>query len=290
VRAAVNVDPVTAQVTAVTDPIPTILQGVPLRLRSMQIRLDRQGFSRNPTNCRQKSIAARIAGDQGSTAVLSSPYQASNCADLAFAPKLSLKLTGGIKRRGHPAIHAFLQAHPGEANIQRVSVALPKNELLDNAHIGTVCNRVAFANEQCPAGSLLGTGEATSPLLGYRLKGNVYLRSNPAHKLPDLVVALRGKIDIDLAAKIDQPKGSGLRTTFESVPDVPVSSFALDLEGGGKGLLINSAGLCTGIGPAVVKMTAQNNRVANKKLALDGACGKAGRHKRAAKTKDRGSR
>ncbi|HSJ76610.1 MAG TPA: hypothetical protein VK899_10580, partial [Gemmatimonadales bacterium] len=51
VRVAVSVDPVTARVTAVSDPLPQILQGIPLRTRSIRLDLDRPGFTLNPTNC-----------------------------------------------------------------------------------------------------------------------------------------------------------------------------------------------------------------------------------------------
>ena len=64
------------------------------------------------------------------------------------------------------------------------------------------------------------------------------------NKLPDLVADLEGQIDIELAGAIDTVQGRRLRTSFESVPDAPVSKFELDLEGGKKGLLLNSKGLC----------------------------------------------
>ncbi len=120
---------------------------------------------------------------------------------------------------------------------------LPKGEVLDNAHIGTPCTRVQFAAQNCPASSILGEAEATTPLLANPLKGNVYLRSS-TKGLPNLVADLRGQFNIELVGRIDTVNHGALRTTFESVPDAPVSSFVLNLQGGSKGLLENSETLC----------------------------------------------
>ncbi len=184
-------------------------------------------------------------------------FQVGNCRLLDYEPKLSLTLSGGLARRGHPAIHAVLDAGPGEANTRRVSVALPGGELLDNRHIDTVCTRVQFAADACPAGSVLGTAEAKTPLLDAPLSGKVYLRSGP-NKLPDLVVDLQGQIDIVLVGKIDTVSGGSLRTTFTSVPDAPVEEFRLDLAGGKKGLLQNSRPICGRKLRATVRMIGQN--------------------------------
>ena len=279
VRAAVHVDPVSAQVTAVSDPLPQILSGVPLRVRSVLLKFDRPGFNLTPTNCALKSIDGQITGDQGATSNVSVPFQVANCADLPYAPKLSLRLSGGLARLGHPAIHALLRTHSGEANSGRVSVALPPNEQLDNAHVGNICTRVGFAQGACPASSVIGTAEAITPLLDNPLKGNVYLRADPAHKLPDIVAALKGQIDVELVGRVDSTKAGGLRTSFETLPDAPVTRFRLDLDGGGKGLIVNSESVCSKIGPAVMRMEGQNGRRLNRNLALGASCGNA-RHKR----------
>ena len=280
VRAAINVDPVTAQVSAVSDVFPQILEGVPLRARFIRISLDRPNFMLNPTNCDPFAVAALIAGDEGGSAVRSRHFQAANCTDLTYEPRLSLKLSGGVKRRGHPAIRALFTARPGESNTRKVSVALPRGELLDNAHIRAICTRVQFATESCPAGSLIGTAEASTPLLDQPLKGNVYLRSS-SHELPDLVMDLNGQIHIELVGRIDSAKGGGMRTTFEGVPDTPVSAFVLNLTGGAKGLLQNSESLCGKAKKAITKMIGQNGAVVKTKTTLQTPCGpKATQHKR----------
>ena len=225
VRAAINVDPATAQVTAVADPLPKILGGVLLRLRSLQVNLDRPDFALNPTNCEPSTIKTALGGDEGGTASPSQGFQVANCASLPYGPKLGLKLSGGVKRLGHPAIHATFEAQPGEANSRVVSVSLPKGEQLDNGHIGTVCTRPDFAKGACPSASRIGAAEVSTPLLGAPLKGDVYLRANPEHELPDVVMDLKGQFNIELAGRVDTAKNGGLRTTFETVPDAPVAKF-----------------------------------------------------------------
>jgi hypothetical protein len=219
-----------------------------------------------------------VSGDEGGTASLGANFQVANCADRAYGPKLSLKLTGGTKRRGHPAFHAVLKTGAGEANSRRISVLLPKGELLDNSHIGTVCTRVDFAKDACPAASVLGDVEATTPLLDQPLKGKAYLRSS-SHELPDLALDLEGQIDIEAVARIDSVNAR-LRTTFENIPDAPLTEVILDLRGGSKGLVTNSVSLCDKPKSADVKMTGQNGAAVASKVKLQAACGKKARHKR----------
>ena len=111
---------------------------------------------------------------------------------------------------------------------------MPPAELLDNAHIGTICTRVQYAADNCPAGSLIGRAVAATPILAEPLRGPVYLRSSN-HKLPDIVISLRGQVDLELVGVIDSSKSGGLRTTFETAPDAPVSRFVLDLQAGRRG-------------------------------------------------------
>jgi hypothetical protein len=280
VRTAIDVNPSTARVSAVSDPLPQIFEGIPLRTRFIQVDLDRPDFALNATNCDPSDVSAVLSGDEAGMATPTNNYQVANCTSLPYSPKLGLKLSGGVKRRGHPAIRAVFTAKPGEANSREVSVALPAGELLDNAHIGTICTRVQFAADSCPAASAIGTAEATTPLLDAPLSGTVYLRSS-SHELPDLVVDLEGQFDFELVGRIDTAKGGALRTTFESVPDVPVSQFVVNLAGGAKGLLQNSESLCATAKKATVKMTGQNGSVVKTKAKLQTSCGsKKARHKR----------
>lgn len=277
VRAAVHVDPITAQVTTTSDPLPQIVEGVPLRARFIRIDLDRPDFALNPTNCDPFSVAATLLGDEGGRATPSQHYQATNCAALSYEPSLNLTLTGGLNRRGHPAIHATVTTQPGEANSKVISVALPKGEQLDNSHLETVCTKVDFAARNCPAGSQIGNVEVETPLLDEPLKGFAYLRSS-SEGLPDLALDLRGQVDVEAVAKIDSVN-EGLRATFNTIPDIPFSTIRFNLAGGKKGLLQNSETLCGRVKKASTRMIGQNGQEITKKTKLQYSCGKA-RHKR----------
>jgi hypothetical protein len=273
VRAALDVDRETAQVRALSDPIPLIQEGVPLRTRFIRINLDRPGFAVNPTNCDPFSVQTSLFGDEGAVASPSSHFQIANCGDLAFSPKVALKVTRS-KRRAHPALRAVVTSEPGDANIAKTVVALPDSLILDNGHIGTPCTRTGFAAEQCPASSRIGYARASTPLLDQPLEGPVYLRTNPSRGLPDLAVSLRGTVDIDLVGRIDSPRGSGLRTTFSSVPDAPITKFSLWLKGGKKGLLQNTDNLCAAPQEAKVRMDGQNGLSDRLRVGIGRACGK----------------
>jgi hypothetical protein len=238
VRNAVDVDPRTARVTTTSDSLPSIVEGIPLRLRSVLVTLDKPDFALNPTNCDAAAVDARIIGSEGAVADRATRFQVANCASLPYGPRLSMKLTGGVRRRGHPAIHTTLTTQPGEANSRSVIVTLPKGELLDNAHIANICTRPQFAQDQCPAASVLGTAEAITPLLERPLSGTAYLRSSPEHNLPDIAIDLEGQIDLELVGRVDS-FSNRLRATFADVPDAPISSFSLNLLGGSKGLVQN---------------------------------------------------
>ncbi len=291
VRAAIHVDPTSAQLTAVSDPLPQIVDGVPLRLRQVLINLDRSGFTLNPTNCDRFSLQARVFGDQGGEASPAVPFQAANCSELPFGPKLALRLRGGNKRTQNPALTATLTAKPGEANIAKAVVTMPPALILDNGHIGNTCTKVQFAAESCPANSVMGSARAESPLLEKPLEGTVYLATGYGHKLPDVLAALKGQVDVNLDGVVSSKNG-GLRTSFQTVPDVPVTRFTLSLLGGKRGLLQTSAeNLCSHVRRATVEMTGQSNRRANTRPKIRLSCGKQAnrsRHRRASSARRTG--
>jgi hypothetical protein len=274
VRSAAFVDPTTAEVSVATDTLPSIIDGIPLRLRALQLSVDREGFMRNPTNCARLAIGGAATGSEGATAPLDAHFQVANCTDLGFSPKLSIRLRGSTKRTGHPSLETTLTTSRGDANIGMVSVALPPTTILDNSNIGTSCSRRDFAAETCPRSSVYGQATARTPLLDEPLRGNVYLTAGP-NKLPDLVIALRGQIAINLRGKVDTAKNSGIRTTFRTVPDAPVTDFRLRIPGGKDGLLVNSENVCSSRPKVVLRMRGQNGMRSNRRQRLGTSCGKA---------------
>lgn len=281
VRVPLKLDPETAQINPDVE-IPDVFGGAKLDIRSIFVNVNRKEFTLNGTNCAQHAVAGNLLGGGADptnpaaffAAKVSSPVQLNGCKALKFKPKLKLKLFGATHRNQHPRLRAALKARPGDANIARASVGLPHAIFLDQASLGTVCTRPQFAANQCPKKSIYGKARAFTPLLGKPLEGPVVLRSNPAHTLPDMVAHLEGQVDIDLVGVIDSFKG-GIRTTFNTVPDVPVSKFVLTLPGGKHGLLVASTNLCKVPPRAIVRIKGQNGRKANRKTKLHStACGK----------------
>ena len=287
-RNALFINRQTAQVTAKSDPIPQLLDGVVLRIRDVRIFLNHKDWTLNPTSCDASSANLTIHGNSGATAERSARFQVGGCDKLNFAPKLTAKVTGGTQRGDHPAFTAELNYPPGGgyANIRDVQVALPHSEFLDQSHINTICTRVQAAANACPAGSIYGYAEATTPLLDGKLTGPVFLKSSD-HQLPDLAIALKGPenqpIEVEFAGRIDSVHAQ-IRNTIEGLPDVAVSKFVLKMKGGKKGLLVNSRNLCQGKpGRMTVNMTAQNSKTADSRPVLGNSCGKAKKHKKAKK-------
>ncbi|HEY6731815.1 MAG TPA: hypothetical protein VI039_12430 [Solirubrobacterales bacterium] len=275
-RFALQVDRETGRLR-VRGTLPTILSGVPLDLRALQIELDRQGFVVNPTSCNQAATEGRVLSPEGGEAEISAPFQVGGCSRLGFKPRISLGFSGAPPRRGgHPRMRVVLRGRPGDANISRASILLPSTELLDNANIRGVCPRPRFAAGTCPARSLYGEATIWTPLLDEPLQGPVYLRASDG-RLPDLVAALDGQLRIDLAADIDAANGR-LRTTFEELPDIPFSRLELSLNGGRRGLLVNNIRLCSAR-PQVAGSFGGHNGKAHRiraSVRVDG-CGTTGR-------------
>jgi hypothetical protein len=278
VRAALQVDPETAQITAVSDTIPSILEGIPLNITQALIRADRPQFTRTGTNCNPFAFSGQLVSTLGQTAALSSRYQLGECSSLGFRPKLGLRIFGKTRRGANPRFRAVLRMPEGGANIARAQVTLPRSVLLDQAHIRTVCTRVQYAERTCPAASIYGYARAWSPLLDQPLQGPVYLRSS-SNQLPDLVASLDGQVHVDLVGRIDSVKG-GIRNTFEAVPDVPVSVFVLNMQGGAKGLLQNSINVCRAKQRATALFDGQNGKAGDLKPVLRAQCGKKRRQKK----------
>jgi hypothetical protein len=276
VRSAVYLDPSTAQARVVSDPLPQILQGVPLDVRSVAVRATRPGFSLNPTSCDEKAFGGQALSTLGAVAPLSERFQAGGCKSLPYKPKLTARLSGPVHRGGHPRFRAVLTAKPGEANTAAFSLTLPHSEFIDQAHFRTICTRVQYAANQCPAGSVYGYVKAQSPLVDYTLEGPVYLRSS-SHKLPDAVAALHGPpsqpIAIDAVARIDSVNG-GLRSRVETVPDAPLTKVIVSLQGGKKGLFQNSTNICKGIFRIKASFEGQNGKAHDTQPQLKAQCNK----------------
>lgn len=234
VRAAIFVDRNNASLRVASDPLPRILQGVPLAIRTVTVRMDKPGFMLNPTSCAQKSIAAQIGSNNGALASVGSRFQVGDCGALPYKPNMTLKVgaRGKLTRGKRTPLNVTLAMPKGNANNRSVQVTLPKalNARLDVVNRTRACSIDQFRAERCPL--VVGNGTAVTPLLRDPLKGSAYFVYNPARRLPDLVVRLKGQVDIDLVGKVTITRDLRLQTTFDLVPDVPITTFSLNLESG----------------------------------------------------------
>ncbi len=248
VRSALFVDKHDATLRVVTDPLPTILQGIPLDVRDIRVNIDKPNFIVNSTSCAVKSVTGVVASTAGATANVSDRYQAAECASLGFKPKMVLAVGGkGHLHRGAPTPFTTRVTMPrGDANLRFVRVTLPNTIDARLTVINDACTRAQFENDvaKC-AHAKAGTAVAVTPLLRDPLRGNVYFVRN-GHPIPDLFIALRGQVAFDLIGRVTIPGGTHLATTFDAAPDVPLTSFTLRLAGDRKhGSVGAAADLCS---------------------------------------------
>jgi hypothetical protein len=235
VRAAINVDPHTAQITVTSDPLPTILQGIPLLIKTVNVTIDRPGFVFNPTSCEPLSIGGTLTSSQGSSASVSGHFQAANCAALAFKPSFTVSTQAKTSKQNGASLDVKVNYPSGaQANIRSVAVTLPKQLPSRLSTIQQACPEAAFdANPaSCPAGSNIGIATARTPVLASPVSGPAYLVSHGGAAFPDLVLILQGEgVKLELTGSINIKK-SITSSTFASVPDAPISSFELSLPQG----------------------------------------------------------
>jgi hypothetical protein len=257
-RVAVDLDPATAQVSLSSDPLPAILAGVPLEIRSLTVDLDRPGFIRTPTSCEPTAIAGTATTSLGQSAPISDRFQVGGCAALPFKPRLSLALSGAVGRGGHPAVRAVYRGDPSGTAASGIAFRLPAGELLDLHHLGKLCPRDVESG-RCPRSSQFGSLRIATPLLDVPLEGSAYLRV-PTGRLPGLTAEVRsGGLRFLLRGRVTG-RGGRLGVSLESLPDVPLSKAVLKLPGGRRGLVVNSESLCRGKRHAIASFSAHSGK------------------------------
>jgi hypothetical protein len=274
VRVALHVNPLTAQVSAVSDTVPHIIGGVLIRMRSIQVNIDRPNFTINPTNCSPFSVDSQGIGDQGTVTDFSSYFNAVNCATLPFRPRMTAKQLGkrkDTKRSKNPRLRFELRTRPGDANLRSLAVTLPKAFAIDQRHLGNICSKAQLESEECAGRQPIGSVETRTPLLDQPLKGPAYAVSGFG-KLPRLAFILDGQVRLVPQAESASVKGGHLRTTVPVIPDAPIGYFKLDLLGGKQGYLINTRNLCAGKPKIKVNYTAQNGKQTSQSVATKTAC------------------
>ncbi len=288
VRVALHVDPLTAQVTAASDTVPSIIGGIPIRMRSIQVNIDKPDFTINPTNCSPFTVDSQGIGDQGTVTDFSSYFQVVNCARLAFRPKMAIKQVGGRKatrRSANPALRFDLWTRDGNANIKSLAVTLSNALEIDQRHLGNICSERELVEKQCAGRTAIGKATTTTPLLDQPLSGPVYAVSGSGG-LPRLAFILNGQVNLLPRADTTTVKGR-LKTTVPVVPDAPIGHFQMTVFGGKSGYLINTRSLCAHGLNVKVDFAGQNGKAEHKNVRVKTKCGKHRKSKRSARHRRR---
>jgi hypothetical protein len=239
VGARIELNPSTAALTIASDPLPQSVDGIPLQLDTVNLDIDRAGFVFNPTNCQPLATEGALQSSQGATALVTSPFQAANCATLAFKPKLGATTHALTSKADGAYLHMRLVSTPGQANIAKVKVDLPKQlptrlTTLRNACIAAV---LEASPASCPAASVVGSVTVITPVLRDALVGPVYLVSHGGAGTPDLEFVLQGEgVSVDVIGQTLIEHGV-LSGAFRALPDVPISTLGLVLGAGPHSLL-----------------------------------------------------
>ena len=255
VRAKIEVDPITAVLTITTDTtgpykIPTILDGIPLQIQHVNVNIDRPNFTFNPTNCSPLAITGSLTSDQGSVSNLHVPFQITNCAVLAFKPKLTAKTSGKTSRAAGASLSVKLTypAGPYDANIAKVKVDLPKQLPSRLTTLQKACPAATFEADPagCPPASIVGHATATTPVMPVPLTGPAYFVSHGGEAFPSLIIVLQGYgATVHLIGSTFIDKAGITSSTFKTIPDVPVGTFELTLPQGKYSALAANGNLCT---------------------------------------------
>lgn len=246
----------------VAESIPTRLRGIALGIRSLQLRLDRPGFTFNPTTCAPLQARAGFGSDLGGVVGAEAPFQVSGCENVPFEPTIEATLTGPrseLQRNGHPGLDVTVRQTGQEANTSSVAVKLPKGFAADPDRLRRACPLAQFEQNQCPDSAVVGKATAVTPLLPTPLTGDVVFVLVPGSGLPQLRLQLRGLLSIDLVGKVTI-EGDQLVNEFEGIPDVPLSEFRLQLDGGDKGPLQTSEDLCLSRPEVTARFRAHSGR------------------------------
>ena len=257
VRARIEVDPITTQLTITTDPLPTIIDGIPTDLRAINAVVDKPGFMFNPTGCEPGAFSGTGYGTEGSTAPISTHFQMGSCRSLTFKPNFKVSTSGKTSRANGASLDAKILYPTGElganqassqSNVKMVKVDLPKQLPSRLTTLQKACTSTTFeANPaNCPADSRVGEATAITPVLPVTLTGPAYFVSYGGAKFPELVIVLQGYgVTVFLHGETFISKAGITSSTFRQVPDVPITSFELKLPEGPFSALAANGNLCT---------------------------------------------
>jgi hypothetical protein len=266
VRGSIRIDPSTAQATIVSDPFPTILQGIPLQVRSVSVALDRPGFTLNPTNCSASSVTGTVASSQNKTTAVSSPFEVANCATLPFKPSFTASTQGKTSKADGASLEiGITSGGVGQADIAKVDLTIPAILPSRLTTLQKACTETQFnANPAgCPPASSIATAIVHTPLLSNPLEGPVYFVSHGGAAFPDTEMVLQGEgVTLILDGHTQITKGVTY-SRFEAIPDAPFTSFKFNAPEGPYSIFGANGNLCQTEVRMPTTLVGQNGAVLN---------------------------
>jgi uncharacterized repeat protein (TIGR01451 family) len=289
VRAAITIDPNTAAVTVTSGALPQIIDGVPVRLRTVNVTVDRPGFVFNPTDCAEQAVTGAVASTQGATAALSDPFAVGGCRGLPFKPKLRASTQARTSKANGASLTVKVASSPGQTNIAKVDLQLPNALPSRLTTLQKACTEAQFNADPagCPQGSVIGTASAVTPVLNVALAGPAILVSQGGAAFPDVEFVLQGEgVTVVLDGKTEIRKGVTY-SHFDTVPDAPFSSFETVLPEGPHSILAAylparaHGSLCSTSLVMPATITGQNGAVLKQLTKLEVTGCKKPRHRQA---------
>jgi hypothetical protein len=252
VRAKIEVDPHTAALTVTSGDIPTIIEGIPLQIRHVNVTITRPGFTFNPTNCNALAVTSTIVSAEGASAPVSVPFQVTNCAKLKFTPKFTVSTQGKTSKAKGASLTTKVtepsEPFGSQSNITRVKVELPKALPSRLTTLQKACTNAQFELNpaNCPSESKIGYAVVHTPLVPVPLQGPAIFVSHGGEAFPSLIVVLQGYgVTVDLVGTTFISKSGITSTTFKTVPDQPFNTFELTLPEGKFSALAANGNLCS---------------------------------------------
>jgi len=262
IRFGLSIDPYTAQVRVDptgSEPIPTIIDGIVTHVRDIRVSIDRTGFTLNPTNCSVLPVSSTLTSDDGQSATVSAPFQATHCEELPFKPTFKVSTSGHTSRANGASLTAKLTMPlrlGDESNIKEVKVDLPKQLPSRLETLKLACTQQQFAANPagCPSGSRIGYAKASTPIIPDPLVGPMYFVSHGGEEFPSLIIVLQGYgVSVDIVGSTFINRAGITSTTFKAVPDEPVGNFELNLPEGPYSALAATVSLCKATHTILVK-------------------------------------
>jgi hypothetical protein len=263
VRSAISVDPSTAQATVTSDPFPQIIDGIQTHIQTVNVTVDRPEFTFNASSCAPMKITGTLLSTTATTASLSAPYQAADCAALPFRPVLTASTNGLTSKRNGASLSVKIGSGGiGQANIAKVALTIPRALPSRLTTIQRACPESQFDSNPagCAAASNIATAVVHTPLLANPLSGPVYFVSHGGAAFPDTEIILQGEgVQLILDGHTDIKKGVTY-SRFESVPDAPFTSFEFKAPEGPFSIFSANGNLC-GLKKTITVSKKQTRRV-----------------------------